>query len=220
MRVRPILIPGDDSKPGFRFLLSRCTLAGGRARGAAPFPLHHPTHRHRLISRSSLPFGRAGTAPGAPAPLLLSGLVARSSPVSRRHLRARPRGPGHAAAAAAGTRVSTPKREVSALRLAACHARLQAATLEPRVPGTGHSFPSTSRQGQPRAAASLAPGAPLARPRQAGRGPRAARDGDVRSSFPVFHSCGLEKCVHETSCCGIMSWAFGRALFSAADELN
>lgn len=68
--------------------------------------------------------------------------------MSRRHLRGHPHGPGHAAAAA-GTRVSTPKREVSALRLAACHARLQAATLETRVPGTGHSFPSTSRQGSP-----------------------------------------------------------------------
>lgn len=51
---------------------------------------------------------------------------------------------------------------------------------------------------------------------------RAARDGAVQSvcSFPVFHSCGLEKCVHELSCCGIMSWAFGWALFSPGDELN
>lgn len=60
----------------------------------------------------------------------------------------RPRGPGHAAAAA-GTRVSTPKREVSDLRLAACHARLRSATLESQVPGTGHLFPSTSRPGSP-----------------------------------------------------------------------
>lgn len=39
-------------------------------------------------------------------------------------------------------------------------------------------------------------------------------------SFPVFRSCGLEKCVHEASCCGIMSWPVSRALFSPADELN
>lgn len=139
--------------------------------------------------------------------------------MSRRHLRGRPRGPGHAAAAA-GTRVSTPKREVSALRLAACHARLQAATLETRVPGTGHSFPSTSRQGSPAPRPAWFPERLWHGHGRQGAGPRAARDGDVRSSFPVFHSCGLEKCVHETSYCGIMSWAFARALFSAADELN
>lgn len=38
VRVRPILIPGDDLKPGFRFLLSHCTVGGGRACGAAVFP--------------------------------------------------------------------------------------------------------------------------------------------------------------------------------------
>jgi len=38
VRVRPILIPSDDLKPGFQFLLSHCTVGGGRARGAAAFP--------------------------------------------------------------------------------------------------------------------------------------------------------------------------------------
>lgn len=108
-----------------------------------------------------------------------------------------------------GTHVSTPKQEACGRSGLLCGTQGPASVFE-RGPGCQSqvtSFPASQRLGCPVASSSSS---------------RAARDGDVQSicSFPVFHSCGLEKCVHETSCCGIMSWVCAWALFSSADELN
>lgn len=69
MRVSPILIPGGDAEPGFRFLLAGCTLAGGRVHGAGVSRQHHRMHQRRSISDPAL--GELRTAPGGSAELSL-----------------------------------------------------------------------------------------------------------------------------------------------------
>lgn len=102
VRVRPILIPGYDSKPGFRFLLPHCTVGGGRARGAALFP----TKCFNTVSLCTQPFlweGWAWLPASSPR-----GIATRAG----KRLQGRPCHPGHPGAAT-GAHVSTPKQEVS-----------------------------------------------------------------------------------------------------------
>lgn len=93
--VRPILIPSDDLKPGFQFLLSHCTVGGGRAHGAAVFPtragvsaatsLNTSTRCYIVLDHS---FGKAGRSSRHPhcAPL-------RQRGIARKYLRGHPRLP-------------------------------------------------------------------------------------------------------------------------------
>lgn len=169
MRVRPILIPGDDSKPGFRFLLSHCTLAGGRARGAALFPPASPNASAPSDFMLELAFWESRHSSWSPG--TSAGLQAGSEEQPREPPappwpspwpRARRCCCGH----------SRFHPETGSFCLAACRVSREAPSCHSRDPGARHgSLVSQHLEaGQPRAAASLVPGASLARPRQAGRG--------------------------------------------------